>query len=42
MVERYRQMVTARNGRIHRLEDWGRRQLAYPDRRKSTRRTTCS
>src|SRR5207244_9543500 len=23
-------MVTARNGRIHRMEDWGRRQLAYP------------
>jgi small subunit ribosomal protein S6 len=30
MVERYRQMVTGRNGRMHRLEDWGRRQLAYP------------
>jgi small subunit ribosomal protein S6 len=30
MVDRYRQMVTARSGRIHRLEDWGRRQLAYP------------
>lgn len=30
MVERYRQMVTGHNGRIHRLEDWGRRQLAYP------------
>ncbi len=30
MVDRYRQMVSARNGRIHRLEDWGRRQLAYP------------
>jgi small subunit ribosomal protein S6 len=30
MVERYRQMVTTREGRIHRLEDWGRRQLAYP------------
>ena len=30
MVERYRAMVTAGNGRIHRLEDWGRRQLAYP------------
>jgi small subunit ribosomal protein S6 len=29
MVERYRQMVTGRGGRIHRLEDWGRRQLAY-------------
>jgi small subunit ribosomal protein S6 len=30
MVERYRSMVTAKNGKIHRLEDWGRRQLAYP------------
>jgi small subunit ribosomal protein S6 len=29
MIERYRGMVTARGGRIHRLEDWGRRQLAY-------------
>jgi small subunit ribosomal protein S6 len=30
MVDRYRQMVTGRSGNIHRLEDWGRRQLAYP------------
>ena len=30
MVERYRTMVTGQGGRIHRLEDWGRRQLAYP------------
>ena len=30
LVERYRQMVTSKNGQIHRLEDWGRRQLAYP------------
>ena len=30
MVERYKGMVTARNGKVHRLEDWGRRQLAYP------------
>lgn len=30
MVERYRALVQAKNGRIHRLEDWGRRQLAYP------------
>ncbi|MCL2525120.1 MAG: 30S ribosomal protein S6 [Betaproteobacteria bacterium] len=30
MVERYRSIVAARNGAIHRLEDWGRRQLAYP------------
>ena len=30
MIERYRAMVTAKTGKIHRLEDWGRRQLAYP------------
>jgi len=30
MIERYRTMVTGQGGRIHRLEDWGRRQLAYP------------
>ena len=30
MVERYRTLVTAKKGLIHRLEDWGRRQLAYP------------
>ena len=30
MVDRYRQMVTGRSGKVHRLEDWGRRQLAYP------------
>ncbi len=30
MVERYRGLVTAKSGNIHRLEDWGRRQLAYP------------
>ena len=30
MVERYRQIIEGKNGRIHRLEDWGRRQLAYP------------
>jgi small subunit ribosomal protein S6 len=30
MVERYRSIVTSRGGVIHRLEDWGRRQLAYP------------
>jgi small subunit ribosomal protein S6 len=30
MVERYRTLVTSKGGLIHRLEDWGRRQLAYP------------
>ena len=29
MVERYKTMITEAGGKIHRLEDWGRRQLAY-------------
>jgi small subunit ribosomal protein S6 len=30
MIERYKGMIAAGNGSVHRLEDWGRRQLAYP------------
>lgn len=30
MIERYRQMIAAHKGTMHRLEDWGRRQLTYP------------
>ena len=30
MIERYKSSIEAGNGTIHRLEDWGRRQLAYP------------
>jgi small subunit ribosomal protein S6 len=30
MIERYRGMISAGGGAIHRLEDWGRRQLAFP------------
>ena len=30
MLERYRALIEGNNGAIHRLEDWGRRQLAYP------------
>ena len=30
MIERYRAQITASGGTMHRLEDWGRRQLAYP------------
>jgi len=30
MIERYRGTIEADGGAIHRLEDWGRRQLAYP------------
>ena len=30
MIERYTGSITEAGGQIHRLEDWGRRQLAYP------------
>ena len=30
MIERYSNLITQRQGKIHRMEDWGRRQLAYP------------
>nr|HET9462543.1 30S ribosomal protein S6 [Thiobacillus sp.] len=30
MIERYRGNITTRGGIVHRLEDWGRRQMAYP------------
>lgn len=30
MIERYSATVTSQGGKVHRLEDWGRRQLAYP------------
>lgn len=30
MIERYESLITSDGGTVHRLEDWGRRQLAYP------------
>lgn len=30
MITRHREMIEGNDGKIHRLEDWGRRQLAYP------------
>lgn len=30
MVDRYKTMIETGNGKIHRVEDWGRRILAYP------------
>ncbi|NEK55821.1 30S ribosomal protein S6, partial [Rhizobium leguminosarum] len=29
MIERYKSTITSHGGQIHRIEDWGRRQLAY-------------
>ena len=30
MLERYQSLITSQAGKVHRVEDWGRRQLAYP------------
>ncbi|CAG0911413.1 unnamed protein product [Cyprideis torosa] len=30
MIDRYKQLIEKEGGNLHRLEDWGRRQLAYP------------
>lgn len=30
MIERYNNLISQRKGKVHRLEDWGRRPLAYP------------
>jgi len=30
MIERYSNLIESKGGKIHRMEDWGRRQLAYP------------
>jgi small subunit ribosomal protein S6 len=30
MIDRYKSMIAAGNGHVHRLEDWGRRQLTFP------------
>lgn len=30
MIDRYKKIITDNDGKIHRLEDWGRRHLAYP------------
>ena len=40
MIERYTAAITGAEGKIHRLEDWGRRQLDLPDQQTSTKHTT--
>lgn len=30
MIERYKTMIETQQGKVHRVEDWGRRQLTYP------------
>ncbi|PAT33397.1 30S ribosomal protein S6 [Vandammella animalimorsus] len=41
MLERYKSMVTEGGGKIHREEDWGRRQLAYPINKLSKAHYLC-
>ncbi len=40
MIERYTGSITEAGGTIHRLEDWGRRQMAYPINKLRTKLTT--
>ena len=42
MVERYTSIVTENAGTVHRLEDWGRRHLAYPINKIHKVRGVCS
>jgi len=42
MIERYSNLITQGGGSVHRSEDWGRRQLAYPLIKSSKRTTRCS
>ncbi|MDO4723738.1 MAG: 30S ribosomal protein S6 [Comamonadaceae bacterium] len=41
MLDRYKSMVTEGGGKIHREEDWGRRQLAYPINKLSKAHYLC-
>ena len=36
MIERYKSLILEQGGKVHRIEDWGRRQLAYPIQKKTT------
>ena len=41
MIERYKGIVTSRNGKVHRVEDWGRRQMAYMIQKLSKAHYVC-
>ena len=41
MIERYKGMVTGKSGNVHRVEDWGRRQLAYQIQKLSKAHYIC-
>ena len=41
MIERYKALVTSKNGKVHRVEDWGRRQMAYPIQKMAKAHYVC-
>jgi small subunit ribosomal protein S6 len=41
MLERYKNMITSNGGKVHRVEDWGRRQLAYQIQKLSKAHYLC-
>ena len=41
MIERYQTMVTSNGGTVHRVEDWGRRQPAYPIQKRGKAHYVC-
>ena len=42
MLERYKGVVTAAGGKVHRVEDWGRRQMTYLIQKLAMRTTSAS
>jgi small subunit ribosomal protein S6 len=41
MLERYKGMIVNGGGAVHRVEDWGRRQLGFPDQQIHKATTSC-
>jgi small subunit ribosomal protein S6 len=41
MIERYKTLIAGKNGVVHRVEDWGRRQMAYPIQKMAKAHYVC-
>jgi small subunit ribosomal protein S6 len=41
MIERYKTLIAGKNGVVHRIEDWGRRQMAYPIQKMAKAHYVC-
>ncbi len=41
MIERYKTLIAGRSGVVHRVEDWGRRQMAYPIQKMAKAHYVC-